>query len=100
MRSDVPFGAFLSGGIDSSLVVAIMTKLSNNPIKTFTIGFNVKQYDESEHAEIISKYLKTDHYCKQLNEKNLINLLPDFFEKIMMNLFLTVQLFQQWQFQN
>ena len=78
MRSDVPFGAFLSGGIDSSLVVAIMTKLSNNPIKTFTIGFNVKQYDESEHAEIISKYLKTDHYCKQLNEKNLINLLPDF----------------------
>ena len=58
MRSDVPLGAFLSGGIDSSLVVAIMTKLSNNPIKTFTIGYNVKQYDESEHAEIISKYLK------------------------------------------
>ena len=78
MRSDVPLGAFLSGGIDSSLVVAIMTKLSINPIKTFTIGFNVKQYDDSAHAKEVAQYLNTDHFCQNLNEKDLKNLLPDF----------------------
>ena len=80
MVSDVPLGAFLSGGIDSSLVVAIMSHLKNNPIKTFTIGFDEKNYDESIHASNVAKILDTDHYCKNLKVKNLQSLIPHFFK--------------------
>ena len=80
MNSDVKLGAFLSGGIDSSLVVAMMTKLSNHPISTFTIGFNVKEYDESKDAEAVANFLKTDHHCKYIDEQDLINLLPKFLD--------------------
>ena len=61
MVSDVPIGAFLSGGIDSSLMVALMQSQSNLPIKTFTVGFKNSCYDESQYAESIAKYLHTDH---------------------------------------
>ena len=80
MASDVPLGAFLSGGIDSSLMVAIMSKLSKKPIKTFTIGFDVKEYDESLHSQLVAEHLKTDHYCEQLNVNKLLELLPTFLD--------------------
>ncbi len=79
--SDVPLGAFLSGGIDSSLVVAMMAKYSTRPVKTFTIGFFEKNYDESEHAQAVANYLGTEHYCEQLHVDNLLELVPTFQEE-------------------
>lgn len=61
MRSDVPLGAFLSGGVDSSLVAAVMQKNSSQPIRTFTIGFAEKEYDESQHARRVAAFVGTQH---------------------------------------
>ena len=78
MISEVPLGAFLSGGIDSSLVAAIMMKHSSQPTKTFTIGFEDKNYDESNHALAVAKKLGTEHYCDYLKVDDLIKLMPTF----------------------
>ncbi|MFZ3069221.1 MAG: asparagine synthase (glutamine-hydrolyzing) [Microgenomates group bacterium] len=61
LASDVPVGAFLSGGTDSSAIVAMMSSISNAPVKTYTISFDEEEFDESKYAEMISKEFHTDH---------------------------------------
>jgi asparagine synthase (glutamine-hydrolysing) len=61
MISDVPLGCFLSGGVDSSVVVALMSGLSEKPVRTFSIGFDRKEYTELEHARVVARRFKTEH---------------------------------------
>ena len=62
MVSDVPLGAFLSGGVDSSSVVSLMSELSSNPIKTFSIGFKEEKFNELRYAKILANKYKTEHH--------------------------------------
>jgi asparagine synthase (glutamine-hydrolysing) len=77
MISDVPLGAYLSGGIDSSAVVAEMAKISSHPVKTFTIGFEEDGFNEFAHARKVSDYFKTDHHEILLQKEDYLNLLPE-----------------------
>ena len=76
MISDVPLGAFLSGGIDSSLVVALMSKIAPDRVKTFTIGFSVPEMDEAPFAKRIAEHLDTEHHELYVTPKNLEELIP------------------------
>lgn len=83
MISDVPLGAFLSGGIDSSSIVSVMSGLSANQIKTFSIGFEEKSYSELKYSEEVSKKFNTDHYTKILSPdiEQLVLNLADFLDE-------------------
>jgi len=75
MISDVPIGAFLSGGIDSSAIIALMAKNSKTPIKTFSIGFEEEKFNELKYAKIIADKFKTDH-TEFIVKPDAIHLLP------------------------
>ena len=78
MMSDVPFGVFLSGGIDSSANVALMAELMNQPVRTFTVGFRDNpEYNEIEEARFVARQYGTDHHEILITQQDLIDFLPD-----------------------
>ncbi|MBL51923.1 MAG: asparagine synthase (glutamine-hydrolyzing) [Candidatus Marinimicrobia bacterium] len=76
MISDAPLGGFLSGGIDSSLILSIMQSQSSKPIKSFTIGFTEKEFDESTYASNVAKYLGTEHTELIVSSSDLLSVVP------------------------
>lgn len=84
MIADVPIGVFLSGGIDSSVITALMQAQSSKPVKTFSIGFHASSYNEAEYAKKIARYLGTEHtelYVKPEEAMAVITKLPTLFDE-------------------
>lgn len=76
MVADVPVGAFLSGGIDSSCIVAQMQRVSSKPVETFSIGFSDQRYDEGSFARAVAKHLGTAHHEQYVSDKELLDVVP------------------------
>jgi asparagine synthase (glutamine-hydrolysing) len=84
MHADVPLGAFLSGGIDSSLIVALMQAQSKSPVQTFTIGFHDPAYDEAPDAQAVARHLGTEHtelYATPAEAIGLVSRLPEMYDE-------------------
>ncbi len=82
LMSDVPLGVFLSGGIDSSAVAWYAKKNSTSQVKTFSIGFSEKSYDESDIAALVAKHLNTEHYQERLTAKHSLELIPEIIPRL------------------
>jgi asparagine synthase (glutamine-hydrolysing) len=76
MVADVPVGAFLSGGVDSSLVVALMQQLSSSPVRTFTVGFADREFNESNEATAVAAHLKTEHTVLDVGDGEASAVIP------------------------
>lgn len=76
MQSDVPLGAFLSGGVDSSTIVALMQSQTNHKVNTFSIGFDSEEFDEAQHASLVAKHLGTNHFDMYVTEQDALNVIP------------------------
>jgi asparagine synthase (glutamine-hydrolysing) len=76
MIGDVPLGAFLSGGYDSSMVVAIMQAISQDPIQTFTLGFKDSRYNEAEHAKAVAASIGTRHHELYIDDSEILSVIP------------------------
>jgi asparagine synthase (glutamine-hydrolysing) len=77
MISDVPFGAFLSGGLDSSAIVALMARHSSQPINTFSVGFRESKYSELAYARTIAEQFNTNHHELEVDDRTMMETLPD-----------------------
>ena len=76
MLADVPLGAFLSGGVDSSAVVAAMARLSSQSVRAYTIGFAEPRYDETRHAEAVARHLGCEHVIRRVEPRHAADVLP------------------------
>lgn len=76
MVADVPFGAFLSGGLDSSVIVALMARHGSERVKTFSVGFPVAEYSELDHAQTVASHVGTEHHAYTVTDADMMDKLP------------------------